>query len=85
MVVLNLSLSWSTLSLSVEAEAVHCAFSGREGQQRCGHHPILSLTTLQRTLPSEWAIQACISFTTHPERCIHLHFQPLKCKVKVHL
>lgn len=62
-----------------------CAFSGREGQGRCGHHPVLSLVTRQRTLPSEWATRARISFTTHQERRIHLHFQPLKCKVKVDL
>lgn len=85
MVFLSLSLRWSTLPLAVEAEAVLGAFSGKEGQGRCEHHPILSLTTLQCTLPSEWATHACISFTTHPEHCIHLHFHPLKCKVKVDL
>lgn len=36
------SLPWSTLSPPVEAGAVLAAFSGKEGQGRCGHHPVLS-------------------------------------------
>lgn len=57
------------------------SFSGKVRERkmgRCGHHPILSLTTPQCTLPFEWAPLACISFTTHLEHGIHLHFHPLK-------